>query len=132
VPDFKGDHDRVVMASRKPNGEPDQTSDFTFIGDKEFSKKATAEQLKQQAVSAEDTRLRGAVASGTTGSSEPDAPVQKLIDAHESAAKSAEKAANAEVDARFEDVRKESSEARRASGFETTAAAPAPEKTARR
>jgi hypothetical protein len=133
MPDHKGDHDRVVMASRHPDGSPDQTPDFTYIGDKEFSKSATAEQLKQQAVSAEDVRLRGAAAAGGgEGGSEPDDAVQKLIDAHESAAKGAEKTANAEVDSKFEDVEKESAEARRASGFETTASAPAAEKTVKR
>lgn len=122
----KGDHDRVVMASRKPDGTPDQTEDFTFIGDKEFAKAATAEQLKQQRVSAADVEIRGATGADG-GRGEPDAFVKPIADAHEKAAKGAESDAASEVDSRFEDV-----SARRASGEETTAARPASENTARK
>lgn len=101
------DHDRVVIASRKADGTPDQTSDFTYIGDKEVSIAATKTQLAQQAVSGVDVEQRGV--AGTTGADQgnkPDPGVQKLIDAHESATKAAESKAEAEVKGRFEDVTK--------------------------
>jgi len=119
-----GDHDRVVQASRKADGTPDQTPDFTYIGDKETSIRATEEQLTQQRVSAEDVRLRGASTAGTDGSGpgEPDAAVKKIADAHEKAAKSAASDAKSEVEERFEDTAAESMAARRATGIETAAA----------
>jgi len=99
-----GDHDRVVMASRLPDGTPHQTPDFEFIGDKDFAIEATKQQLREQAVSAKDVELRGAGSNASAdGDSKPDAEVQKLIDVHEKAAKSAEGKAEAEVNARFND-----------------------------
>ncbi len=99
-----GDHDRVVMASRLPDGTPHQTPDFEFIGDKDFAIEATKQQLREQAVSAKDVELRGAGSRASEeGDSAPDPEVQKLIDAHESAAKSAEGKAESEVNARFND-----------------------------
>lgn len=97
-----GDHDRVAMASRLPDGTPHQTPDFEFIGDKDFAIEASKQQLREQAVSAKDVELRGA-GTADEGDSSPDAEVQKLIDAHEAAAKSAEAKAEAEVNARFND-----------------------------
>lgn len=100
-----GDHDRVAMASRLPDGTPHQTPDFEFIGDKDFAIEATKQQLREQAVSAKDVELRGAGSgnASTDGDSAPDPEVQKLIDAHEKAAKSAEGKAESEVNARFND-----------------------------
>ncbi len=100
------DHDRVVMASRKADGTPDQTADFTYIGDKETSIEATKTQLAQQASSAVDVAKRGVstVEEDGTGSSKPDPAAQELIKAHQSAAKAAETKAKAEVEKRFEDV----------------------------
>lgn len=96
-----GDHDRVVMASRLPDGTPHQTPDFEFIGDRQFSIDASKRQLSEQAVSAKDVELRGAsTAEADAEASKPDPEVQKLIDAHESASKAAEKAAEAEVKSR--------------------------------
>ena len=120
----KGDHDRVVMASLHPDGTPNQTDDFTYIGNKDFAKAAAVEQRKQQAVSATDVELRGVSNAGSTdGDSKPDAAVQKLVDAHESAAKAAESEAKADVDKRFEDVApRRETEARRDTGVETTSA----------
>ncbi len=99
-----GDHDRVAMASRLPDGTPHQTPDFEFIGDKDFAIEVTKQQLREQAVSAKDVELRGAGSRASEeGDSAPDPEVQKLIDAHESAAKSAEGKAESEVNARFND-----------------------------
>ncbi len=100
-----GDHDRVVMASRRPDGTPAQTADFTYIGDEESSVAAAKYQLAEQAVSAADVRERG-VSTGDAGDTgEPDPDVRKLQKTHESAASAAEKAAESEVKARFEDVK---------------------------
>lgn len=99
------DHDRVVMASRKADGTADQTSDYTYIGDKETSIEATKTQLSQQAVSGVDVERRGVGdRTGDEGGNEPDPQVKKLIDAHDSATKAAESKAEAEVKGRFEDV----------------------------
>lgn len=99
-----GDHDRVVMASRRPDGTPDQTPDFTYIGDQDASVQAAKEQLRQQAVSAEDVRLRGVAGAGGPGEEVDDPSTAELRKAHESAAKSAERAAESEVKARFEET----------------------------
>lgn len=105
-----GDHDRVVMASRRPDGTPDQTPDFEYIGDKETTLKATKEQLTQQAVSSADVAARG-VTSGTGGDRDglpetgpqSDPSIAALAEKHEAAKSAAEKAAEAEVNARFTD-----------------------------
>lgn len=98
----QGDHDRIVMASRKADGSMDQT-DPEFIGDKDVALAAAKEQLAQQAASAVDTAARG-VTSGTgeggIGSSEPDADVQALKDAQDEAVKAAESQAEREVNDR--------------------------------
>ncbi len=129
----KADHDRVVMASLKADGTPDQTPDFTFIGNKEFAKAAAVEQRKQQLVSAADVDLRGASASA--GDGKPDKAVQKIKDAHEAAAKSAESAGD-DVDSRFEEPRQieqpEQPETRRTPAVENTTANRAPERAANR
>ncbi|MDH6226213.1 hypothetical protein [Streptomyces sp. MJP52] len=94
-----GDHDRIVMASRKADGSMDQTRP-EFIGDKETAIEAAREQLAVQAVSAVDTAARGVTAGPAedgTGSSEPDAEVKALKDAQEKAAKAAEAKAEREV-----------------------------------
>lgn len=107
-----GDHDRVVMASRKPDGTPDQTPDFTYIGDKETTLAATKEQLKQQAVSAVDVAERGVTSSEADDKSglpatgpQSDPSIGAMADKHDKAAKAAEKAAETEVDARFRETR---------------------------
>ena len=97
-----GDHDRVVMASRKPDGSPDQTPGFEYIGDKEAVLEATKEQLRQQAVSAVDTEIRGVSSDDASGTGEPDAYVAEIKAAHDKAAEAAEKAAEAEVNAHFD------------------------------
>lgn len=103
-----GDHDRVVMASRRADGTPDQSPDFEFIGDRDATLEATKAQLATSAVSAVDAERQRAVATpdaGEEGSSEPDPVVAEDVKAKEAAAKSAEKAAEAEVAARFDDKR---------------------------
>ncbi|WP_030764751.1 hypothetical protein [Streptomyces sp. NRRL F-2664] len=94
-----GDHDRIVMASRKADGSMDQT-DPEFIGDKDVALAAAKEQLAQQAASAVDTAARGAVHTpdaGEAGSSTPDPDVQSLKDAQDEAVKAAEAKAEREV-----------------------------------
>jgi len=98
-----GDHDRVAMASRRPDGTPHQTNDFEFIGDQQVAIDAAKHQLREQAVSAKDVELRGAgTAEADADASKPDPEVQKLIDAHNAVAKSAEGKAEAEVKSRSE------------------------------
>ena len=95
-----GDHDRIVMASRRPDGSMDQINP-EFIGDKETAKAAAREQLAVQAVSAVDVAARGVSAGPAddgTGFSEPDAEVKALKDAQEEAKRSAEAKAEREVE----------------------------------
>lgn len=95
------DHDRVVMASRRADGTPDQTPDFEYIGPKDRVLAAAKQQLAEQAVSAVDVAIRGvssdAANPGEEGSSAPDAAVQEIKDAHDKAAAAAHKRAEAEV-----------------------------------
>lgn len=91
------DHDRIVMASRSPDGTPAQFEP-EFIGDKETAEKAAATQLSEQKVSAADVAIRGVATEGSAeGSSEPDAAVAKIVDAHKSAEKKAEAQAKSEI-----------------------------------
>ncbi len=99
-----GDHDRVVMASLKADGSADQTPDYTYIGDKEFAVAAAKRQRAEQAVSAADVVARGVTAGDDQGS-DPDPVVAKLVKEHESVKASAEKTAEADVNARFEALR---------------------------
>lgn len=101
------DHDRIVMASRAPDGTPAQ-HDPEFIGDKDVAIKGAEVQLAQQKASAADQALRGVVDTsgvlardakpGEVGSTAPDPQVQEIVDAHEKAQKDAEKQAKSEVD----------------------------------
>jgi hypothetical protein len=71
----QGDHDRIVMASRKPDGSMDQINP-EFIGDKDVALAAAKQQLGVQAASAVDVAARGVsdkAADDGTGSNEPDA-----------------------------------------------------------
>ncbi|MEU4348303.1 hypothetical protein [Streptomyces sp. NPDC023838] len=94
-----GDHDRIVMASRRPDGSMDQINP-EFIGDKDIAIAAAKEQLGQQAASAVDTAARG-VSDGPvdegTGSSEPDEAVAALKAAQDKAVTIAESRAEREV-----------------------------------
>lgn len=91
------DHDRVQMLSLKADGTPDQTAP-EIIGDPEVAKKATAEQLTQQAVSAIDSAT--APGGGTTVEDAPQDPViAEAQAAHEKVADQAAKAAESVVDA---------------------------------
>ncbi|MFJ9020800.1 hypothetical protein ACIRPU_12570 [Streptomyces sp. NPDC102259] len=94
-----GDHDRIVMASRRADGSMDQVNP-EFIGDRETTLAANKEQLAVQAASAVDTAARGVTAGPAedgTGSSEPDAEVKALKDAQDEAVKAAEAKAEREV-----------------------------------
>lgn len=85
-----GDHDRIVMASRKPDGSMDQIAP-EFIGDKDVAEAAAKQQLAEQAASAVDVAARGVTSNPEgVGSSEPDAEVQALKDAQEEAVRAAE------------------------------------------
>ncbi|MFG3154231.1 hypothetical protein ACGF7W_19555 [Streptomyces sp. NPDC048219] len=93
-----GDHDRIVMASRRADGSMDQFRP-EFIGDKDVAVAAAQQQLAVQATSAVDTAARG-VSSAPAGGGEstPDPDVQALKDAQEEAAKKARAQAEAEVE----------------------------------
>jgi hypothetical protein len=91
-----GDHDRVVMATRNPDGSPRQSADFEFIGPKDVAEAHAKEQLAQLHVSAADTAIRG-VTSPADEPGEPDAFVKPIKDAHEKAVKAAHARAEAEV-----------------------------------
>ena len=95
-----GDHDRIVMASRRADGSMDQINP-EFIGDKDVAIAAAKEQLTVQAVSAVDVAARGVSAGPAddgTGSSEPDADVAALKEAHDKAKETAEAQAEREVE----------------------------------
>ena len=99
-----GDHDRIVMASRRADGSMDQV-DPEFIGDKETAIAAAEEQLAVQAASAVDVAARG-VSAGPAGdgtrSSEPDAEVKALKEAQDKAVEDAKAKAKAEVEQRHQ------------------------------
>lgn len=93
-----GDHDRIVMASRRADGSLDQLNP-EFIGDRETTLAANKLQLATQAASAVDVAARGVTTpEGGAGDSEPDAEVQALKDAQDAAVKAAEAKAEREVD----------------------------------
>jgi hypothetical protein len=99
-----GDHDRIVMASRRADGSLDQLNP-EFIGDRETTLAANKEQLAVQAASAVDVAARGVSAGPAedgTGSSEPDAEVQALKDAQDAAVRKAEAQAEREVNERHQ------------------------------
>lgn len=99
-----GDHDRIVMASRRADGSMDQV-DPEFIGDKDTAIDAAEEQLAVQAASAVDTAARGVSAGPAddgTGSSEPDAEVKALKEAQDKAVEDAKAKARAEVEQRHQ------------------------------
>ncbi|MFF6925842.1 hypothetical protein [Streptomyces californicus] len=93
----KGDHDRIVMASRRADGSMDQTRP-EFIGDKDVAIAAAKEQLAQQAASAVDVAARGVSSTPEgEGSSEPDPDVAALKAAQDQAIETAEAQAEREV-----------------------------------
>ena len=97
-----GDHDRIVMASRRADGSMDQV-DPEFIGDKDTAIAAAEEQLAVQAASAVDVAARGVTSTPEgTGSSEPDAAVKALKEAQDKAVEDAKAKAKAEVEQRHQ------------------------------
>ncbi|MET9517032.1 hypothetical protein [Streptomyces sp. NPDC002994] len=99
-----GDHDRIVMASRRPDGSMDQINP-EFIGDKDMALAAAKEQLGVQAASAVDTAARGVTAGqgeDGTGRAEPDPEIAALKDAQDEAVKTAESQAEREVNDRHQ------------------------------
>jgi hypothetical protein len=113
----EGDHDRVVMLSLHADGSVAQHNP-EIIGDKDFAVAATKRQFAEQAVSARDVELRGVSSGAVTIVGTPDGEadkeiaattgedptITKLTDAHESAQKSAESAAEKAVGALFKDA----------------------------
>lgn len=97
-----GDHDRIVMASRRADGSMDQI-DPEFIGDKDVAIAAAKEQLATQAASAVDVAARGVSdRQDEEGAAEPDPDIKALKNAQEAAAKTAEAQAEREVNARHQ------------------------------
>jgi hypothetical protein len=99
-----GDHDRIVMASRRADGSMDQIRP-EFIGDKDVAIAAAKQQLAEQAASAVDIAARGVTSEAAedgTGSSEPDAEIKALKDAQDEAVKTAEAQAEREVNERHQ------------------------------
>ena len=94
----EADHDRVVMASRLPDGTPAQSESFEYIGDRSAVTEAAKTQLADQAVSAADIAVRGVTGAGPAGPGEPDAAVSEIVAVHKEAAKAAEQRAEVEVD----------------------------------
>lgn len=94
----QGDHDRIVMASRRPDGTPDQIAP-EYIGDKDVALAAAKEQLAVQAASAVDVAARGVSASpeGDGVTAPPDPEIQALKDAQDKAVEAAEARAEREV-----------------------------------
>ncbi len=90
----EADHDRIVMASRAPDGTPAQV-DPEFIGPVDVVEEAASVQLTQQKVSAIDQAERGVPARDQT--SEPDPAVAKLVREHGSAEEAAKRQAKSEV-----------------------------------
>jgi hypothetical protein len=119
-----GDVDRVQMMSLRADGAPDQTPGFEIIGDKETALAQSAEQFRQQAVSAVDQAERGP--SGDAGTVVEDAPQDPTIEAlkakHDEAAEAATKAAEAAVEKLFV----EPAPVRSPAGTEQASAKPAP------
>jgi hypothetical protein len=95
----RGEQDRVQMASRKPDGTPDQTPGFTYI-DPEVAREASEKQLAEQAVSVADQAVRAPAEAGPGGggSGEPDPAVQQIVDVHAKAAEQAVKRVASEID----------------------------------
>ncbi|MEV6803143.1 hypothetical protein [Streptomyces sp. NPDC051132] len=97
-----GDHDRIVMASRRADGSLDQINP-EFIGDKETAQAAAEQQLAEQAASAVDVAARGVTSTRPgEGDSEPDAEVKALKDAQDAAAEKARAKAASEVEQRHQ------------------------------
>ncbi|MGA4941774.1 hypothetical protein [Streptomyces cinereoruber] len=93
----EGDHDRIVMASRRADGSMDQIAP-EFIGDKDVAIAAAKEQLGQQAASAVDVAARGVSSAPETAvQAEPDPDIKALKDAQDKAIETAEAKAEREV-----------------------------------
>lgn len=99
-----GDHDRVAMLSLRADGTPDQLNP-EIIGDREFAEAATREQFQQQAVSAVDTAERAATTDAAAAAEqvEQDPSIAELKGKHDAAADAAVAAADATVDALYQD-----------------------------
>lgn len=92
-----GDHDRVAMLSRKPDGSLDQINP-EVIGDKEQAIAASKEQLAQQAVSAVDAAEQAAQSASQVEQTQ-DPTIQRRQDVHKHVAEAAKKQAEADVEA---------------------------------
>lgn len=95
-----GDHDRVVALSIAKDGTPDQSEGFEIIGDKDVALEATKRQFSEIAVSAVDATKREELGlGGTDEGSTDDAKIDALRKEHEKAEASAQKKAEAVVNA---------------------------------
>ncbi|MEE1813698.1 hypothetical protein PUR59_01410 [Streptomyces sp. SP18ES09] len=93
----QGDHDRIVMASRRADGSMDQVAP-EFIGDKDVAIAAAKEQLGQQAASAVDVAARGVSSVPEAAEqADPDPDIKALKDAQDKAVETAEAQAEREV-----------------------------------
>ena len=121
--------DRVVMASRTADGTPVQSEGFEYVGDKEFVQAATAEQLTQIAVSAEDNvRAREQIAeTAGEGGVQLSPEEEERIARHQELQRAAADQAAAEVETRHTGV--ETASLPRTPPLETTATRSAAEPT---
>ena len=94
----QGDHDRVVMLSLKADGTPDQHNP-EIIGDKGFAVEAAKRQFAEQAVSAADVERRGASADNGAEPVKQDPSIEEAQKEADKVTASAEKAAEAAVNA---------------------------------
>jgi hypothetical protein len=122
--------DRVVMASRAPDGTPVQSEGFEFIGDKEFVQAAATEQLSQIAVSADDAaraqeQAAETAAAGTSLSPEEEERIKRHKELQEAAAKQAA----AEVNEKHTGPDTSGAALQRSAPLETTATRSAAKKT---
>ena len=99
-----GDRDRVAMLSLRADGTPDQHNP-EIIGNKQFALDATREQFRQQAVSAVDQRERatGPLSAGSAEQLEQDPAIAELTGKHEAAEQAATSAADATVEALYDE-----------------------------
>lgn len=90
------DRDRVVMASRAPDGTPVQHNP-ELIGPRDDAEEGARRQLAEQAVSITDQRQVEADRRAAAGDDQQDPGIDERRKAHDEAAKAAEGKASAEV-----------------------------------
>lgn len=122
--------DRVVMASRAPDGTPVQSEGFEFVGDKEFVQAAATEQLSQINVSAEDHARAVEQAAETAGAGSSLSPEEEeRIKRHKDLQQAAAKQAASEVEEKHTGPDTAPAPVQRSAEVETTATRSAAKKT---